>query len=176
MRENTSIMSSIITDTVVKANTATFVRCACTVFKDMMDVEFTPELKVDRQRPPVYVKGFTTVSHFFGTIHGEFMMSTDESTAAKITGVYWPDDSIDMVAKKRELYSSMMCEIVNVSAHQSLEGLVKAYGKLDLMPPAWIFGEYHMASYITGVGIINSLYGSIQCCLALNLAGFKGGL
>jgi len=137
----------------------------------MMNVDFTPEPPSGRHKSPKYNNGFTAISHFFGRVQGEFILSNDESTAAKIAGVYHPDDARETIIKNRELFSGMMCEILNVSAHQSLTGLINEYGRVVVLPPSWVFGEYHMASVVTGVGIIDSLYGSIQCCVALNLAG-----
>ena len=168
-------MSTAVSDSVVKVGTADFVRSVCSVFRDMMNVEFHPELHSRRTRPLVYVNGFTAITRFSGTIHGEFLISTDELTAAKIAGVFQPDDGMAAVARDREMYASMMCEVINVSAHLSIGELSETYGQLVVLPPSWVVGEYHMASYISGMGIIDSLYGSVQCCLALNLAGFEGG-
>jgi len=164
-------MSPVMQDSIVKTAAAVFVGNACSVFKDMMNVEFVPEQKFNRQSP--FTNGFVAVSHFYGAVQGDFMMSTDEMTVSKIAGVYNPDDSVDIMVKNREIYASMMCEVLNISAHQSLAGLETTYGKLILLPPSWVFGEYHTVEYISGVGSIDSLYGSIVCTFSLNNAGFN---
>jgi CheY-specific phosphatase CheX len=172
--EVTCMMRVMDQDILLKNYTTHFVKNVCTVFKDMMNADFTVEPRNTLSRPLVYVNGMTVISHFSGAIQGDFLLSTDEGTASKVAGVYNPDEEFEVIQKKRAIYSDMMCEVLNVSANCSLEGLCHEFGRLTLLPPAWVFGEYHMADYISGVGRIDSLYGSIQCCLALNMTSLSG--
>jgi CheY-specific phosphatase CheX len=168
------LMTITIDDGFIRDNTTSFAKTVCDVFKDMVNVDFTIEHRNNALNPLVYEDGLTGISHFSGMIQGDFLLSTDETTASKIAGVHNPDSTGIAIAKNREIYSSMICEVLNVSANHSLEGMIRKFNRLTLLPPAWVFGEYHMADYIFGVGMIRSRHGTIQCCLALNMASQIG--
>ena len=95
-------------------------------------------------------------------------------TAAKVAGVYPHDNSLAGLIKGRTVFADVMREILNVSAQMTLSELEKTLGPLTLLPSSWIFGEFHMADFISGIGVIGCEYGRIQCSLLLNMVSIKG--
>jgi CheY-specific phosphatase CheX len=161
-------------DIIVRNGAAHFTRSACSVFKDMMNVEFSLEKKSANFAPFSCKNVMTVISHFSGRVQGDYMLSIDEATAAKIAGVYNPENGFSPNPRLREIYAGMMCEVLNVSAQTSVVELARDFGNLTVLPPAWIFGEYHMADFVSGVGMIDSLFGRVQCCFVLNMVTLNG--
>jgi CheY-specific phosphatase CheX len=156
-------------------NTLLFVNNAARIFEDMTSTKFKAEPKKPVKSPMAIQNGFIAISHFIGTIQGDFIFYTNEGTAAKIAGVYPPDGSQTDIYKVRTIFSDAICEVLNVCAHDSLYGLENQFGKLMLNPPAWVFGEYHMADYISGIGTISGECGTIQCSLSINMVNVTTG-
>lgn len=155
-------------DTTLRIGTGAFIRNVCETLKDMADVFFAPD--AETPATPLPENCMTVIAQFFGAVHGEYRISTTEFTAARIAGKYTPGASADAIAAFRDIYSDMLCEVLNVSAHISLTGLEKKFGKLQLLPPAWVYGEYHTVDYISGIGIVKGIQGAIRCSLVLNMA------
>ena len=159
---------------VLRTNTALFVENAAQCFKDLVNADFAVELSRNMRGLVAQEHGFVIVAHFSGRIQGDFLFSTTEMTAAKIAGVYPADNSLVGLIKGRSVFSDVMREVLNVSAQMTLSELGKSYGTLTLLPSAWIYGEYHMADYISGIGVIGGICGRIQCSLSLNMVSIKG--
>ena len=143
-------------------------RNVCGSLKAMTNADFQIGARTPQKALHLFREGFTVVSHFSGRIQGDFILSTNEPTAAKIAGATSPSMPI---AERRESFAGCMCEAMNISAHHSLELLQRNFGALTLLPPAWIFGEYHTVDFVSGVGVISGTCGQLQCSLVLNLAG-----
>ncbi|MBN1576566.1 MAG: hypothetical protein JW913_08440 [Chitinispirillaceae bacterium] len=162
-------------DTILRTNTALFIRNVCHTLKDMANADFMIDKKSPVNTPPTFRNGLTVISHFSGRIQGDFIFSTDEITASKIAAVYPHGAALAAVIVHRGTYSGLMCEAMNISAHHSLEDLERNFGALTLLPPAWIYGEYHSADYISGIGFISGKCGMVVCSLCLNLVGLQIG-
>jgi CheY-specific phosphatase CheX len=160
-------------DLILRINTALFIQNVRQTLKDMANADFAVAAKVPVSTPPVFENGLTVISHFSGRIQGDFMMATDEITASKIADVYFVEASLAAIVAQRETYSGFMREVMNTCAHQSLEDLEKRFGALTLLPPAWIYGEYHTADYISGIGMISGRCGVILCSLSLNMVSLQ---
>jgi CheY-specific phosphatase CheX len=160
-------------DIILRNNTVLFVRNVQRVLKDMANVEFGVSAKTPLIGLPAVENGMTVITHFSGMIQGDFMFTTDEITAAKIAGVYMHGASRTALTAQRETYAGLMCEVMNVCSHQSIVDLEDMFGVLTLLPPAWVYGEYHMADYISGVGFVSGGCGDIVCSLCLNLVSLQ---
>jgi hypothetical protein len=161
-------------DRVLRTNTALFVKNTAQSFKDLVNVDFILEPTGKTRIPIAQEHGFTVVAHFSGRIQGDFLFSTSEMAAARVAGVYPPDNSLVGLIKGRVVFVDIMREVLNLSAQLTLEELEYAFGGLTLLPSSWIFGEYHMADYISGIGVLGGTCGRILCSLALNMASIKG--
>ncbi len=160
-------------DFIIRSNTAVFIQNVRDTLKDMTNAEFSVVAKGLPRIPPVFENGLVVISHFSGIVQGDYIISTDEITAARIAGVYSETVSLDGIIIQRENYSGLMREALNISAHHSLNGLEKRFGALTLLPPAWIYGEYHTADYVSGMGMLSGKNGVILCSLSLNMVGLE---
>jgi CheY-specific phosphatase CheX len=160
-------------DRLLRTSTTIYIQNVCRTFKDMANADFAIDTTTPIKTPFNFEDGLTVISHFSGMIQGDFMFSTDEITASKIADVYPQNASIAAVVAHRDTYSGLMCEAMNISAHHSLEVLEKNFGTLTLLPPAWIYGEYHTADYISGISLIRGKCGIILCSLCLNMVGLQ---
>ena len=161
-------------DTILRKNSALFINNICQVFKDIADIELKvmPALpnsaKLQQHR-----HGMVVISHFSGMIQGDFLLSTDEETAAAIAGFNPAENDHSSLYLHRETYVGLLCEALNTCVHQSISGLEQQFGALTVLPPAWIFGEYHSADYISGVGYVRGVCGHITCSLSLNMVSLQ---
>ena len=162
-------MTHEIHDAILRTGTSTFIRRFCDTLKDMANVLYAPvpETPASQIQPE---NSLTVIAQFFGTIQGEFLISTSESTAAGIAGKYTPGAATAAITVHRDSYSGLLCEALNISAHQALPELEKKFGRFTLLPPAWVYGEYHTVDYISGIGLIKGIHGAIRCSLVLNMA------
>ena len=160
-------------DIIIRNNTALFIQNVRQTLKEMANADFMVAAKVPVSASAVFENGMTVVSHFSGMIQGDFMLATDEITASKIADVYFEEASLTAIIAQREIYSGFMCEAMNICAHHSLEDLEKKFGALTLLPPAWIYGEYHTADYVSGIGMISGKCGVILCSLSLNMISLQ---
>ena len=158
-------------DTILRNNTSLFVRNVQQVLKDMADVDLHILSKAQETASLLHRKnGMVVISHFSGMIQGDFLLSTDEETAAEIAGIH---ASPATIVAQRETYAGFMCEALNTCVHLSIGDLEEMFGALTILPPAWIFGEYHSADYISGVGVVSGVCGDITCSLSLNLISLQ---
>lgn len=159
-------------DTILRHNTAIFVNSFRQVLKDMVNADFSVSSKPVGiiPAPP---NSMVVISHFSGMIQGDFLIATDEVTAARAAGVYVQGASYAALIAQREIYAGFLCEAMNVCSHHSIEDLEEMFGALTILPPSWIFGEYHSADYISGIGFLEGGYGGIYCSLSLNLISLQ---
>lgn len=167
-------MTSEQQEQLLRTNTALFVKNTAQCFKDLVNADFSVMPSCNMMGLGVKKYGFVVVAHFSGRIQGDFLFSTTEMTAAKIAGVYPADNSYAGLVQGRTVFADVMREVMNVSAQMTLVELGKSVGTLTLLPSAWVFGEYHMADYISGIGVIGGTCGQIQCSLILNMTGIAG--
>lgn len=172
--ERTGSMTREQQDQVLRTNTALFVKNTAQSFKDLVDVDFSLEPAGRTYTPIAQKYGFTVVAHFSGRIQGDFLFSTSEMVAARIASVYPPDNSLVGLIKGRVVFVDIMREALNLSSQMTLVELEHVFGPLTLQPSSWIFGEYHMADYVSGIGVLRGTCGRIQCSLILNMASIKG--
>ena len=161
-------------DSIVRNNTTLFVRNVQHVFKDMADVDLYVLPKVQEPVSSLHREhGMVVVSHFSGMVQGDFMFSTNEETAAEMARIPVRSTSGTAVAAAREAYAGFMCEALNTCVHLSIGDLEEMFGALTILPPAWIFGEYHSADYISGVGVVSGVCGTVTCSMSLNLISLQ---
>ena len=161
-------------DMILRKNSASFIRNVCQVFKDMADVDLQVlHAGAGYSGLREHRRGMVVISHFSGMVQGDFMLSTDEETAAVIAGLNPADIHDKGLCEHREMYAGLMCEALNICVHQSIGDLEAQYGALTALPPAWIFGEYHSADFISGVGYVGGSCGYITCSLSLNMVSLK---
>ena len=159
-------------DLILRHSTAIFVNSVKQVLKDMADADFAVSLKPVGLIPSPQ-NGMVVIAHFSGMIQGDFLIATDEVTAARTAGVYVQGASPAAMIVRRETYAGLMCEVMNVCSHHSIEELEDMFGVLTILPPAWIYGEYHSADFISGIGLIEGSCGSMYCSLNLNLISLQ---
>lgn len=155
-------------DSILRVNTSFFTLNAANVLKQMTGVAFTVDPDPDSRED--FTPAFIAMSHFSGSIQGDYLFMMLESTASRIAAVYPEDGSADKIIAARDSYAGLMTEALNTTVHQSIGELEKHFGRLKVLPPAWVFGEFHMADYVSGIGRISGECGAVQCRLSLNLA------
>jgi CheY-specific phosphatase CheX len=163
-------MTHEIHDDVIRTGTGIFIRKVCETLGAMTETPFTPCIDTPTDSTTPFKHGLTIISHFFGGIQGEYILSTTEYTAARIAGKYTAGASMAAIMAHRETYSELLCEVLNVSAHQAVEDLEKKFGRVTMLPPAWVYGEYHTLDYVSGMCCIKGVHGTIHCSLLLNMA------
>ena len=159
---------------ILRNYSATFVRNVCQVFRDMANVDLqvltatTGSAGMLQQR-----HGMVVISHFSGMIQGDFMFSTDEETAAGIAGLNPAEYHHTALFPHRETYAELMCEALNICVHQTITALEEQFGALTVLPPAWIFGEYHTVDFVSGIGYVGGDCGTVTCSLSLNMVSLQ---
>jgi CheY-specific phosphatase CheX len=161
-------------DILLSNNTSLLVRKVREVFKDMVDADLHILSKPQpRDRRGAKKHGMVVLSHFCGMIQGDFILFTDEETAASLAGIPVAAVAYEVLTAQREMYAGLMCEALNAIVCQSITDLEEMFGALTILPPSWIFGEYYSADYISGVGYLSGRYGDITCSLSLNMVSLQ---
>lgn len=86
-------------------------------------------------------KNFYVSILFTGLVYGEYILATDENTAAKIIGQDMTGKTNEEKAKIRQEITEVFCEVLNIVVGESVVSLNQMYKKLTITPPRVYFGS-----------------------------------
>ncbi len=113
--------------------------------------------------------------HFSGTIQGDYILSLDEITAAKLIDAYESGMPENDLREMREDYGGFIKELLNLAVGQSILELEQSFGYLTYTPGTVIYGEVEFPDVTSGTIMIENEKGGILCGFSLNLAEVKIG-
>lgn len=121
--------------------------------------ETTPSLATEKR--------FLVAVQYTGMVHGEYVLSMDESTAAGVIGWEEPLDS-----DNRELFeesiTDAVSECLNMVVGESIPQLQEAFGRVTLTAPRVIFGSVRYPRFSTAKGTVSLALGEVECHLCLD--------
>ncbi len=164
-------MSVVLSEIMLRANTALFAQKVTRSLEDFFDVTYEIQAKSLSKGFYKSIGSFTAIMHFSGSVQGDFVITTDEKNAEKLACMSRFAKTTDDASDSRNLISDYFTELLNVSSGQTLPELEKKFGSLYLTPPSIVFGELRQSQVISGnVDICNGT-DIIRCTLSLNMAG-----
>ncbi|MCB9496591.1 MAG: chemotaxis protein CheX [Fibrobacteria bacterium] len=153
------------------SHTLRFTSAVRDCFRDMLGVEMPPVA------PGVEIRDFSpsysmvAMIHFTGAIQGDFAISLDETTAARLIGAW--SEGMDAVAMRevRPDFGGMLKELLNTAVGQSLPALEEEVGRLAYHPPLIVYGELDAPAIPSGNLTLEADAGPLACCVVLDEAG-----
>ncbi len=98
--------------------------------EDMVGISFGLNKSSFKKIPFSSPFNMTAYIHFAGTIQGDYILSLDEITAAKLAGVYEEGMSDNDLRKMREDYGGFIKELLNLAVGQAILELEQSFGCL----------------------------------------------
>jgi CheY-specific phosphatase CheX len=164
-------MSAVLSEIMLRANTALFAQKVTKSLEDFFSITYEIQARSLSKGFYKSIGSFTAIMHFNGTIQGDFIVTTDEKNAEKLTLISSLSKTTDYSNDSRCLVTDYFTELLNVSSGQALPELEKKFGSLYLTPPSVIFGELRQSQVISGNVDICNGPDLIRCTLSLNMAG-----
>lgn len=113
---------------------------------------------------------------FYGTIQGEFILSAEEETPARLTGVYKQDMPMKEMRQHREDYGEFVRELINVAAGQSVERLnEKGFEGVSWLSPRIVYGERIYPDISIACIELNGEAGPVLCHFLCDFTKLKVG-
>lgn len=147
----------------------------CSNVRDMVGVELAPvedSLGEVRFAPS---KPMTVMIHFTGAIQGEFALSMEEASAARMIGCWSEGMAADELRANRGDFAGFVKEVLNTSVGQVIPGLEKEFDALTFLPPVVIWGELDYPDVPSGRMVASGEPGDVECFFVLNMMGLELG-
>ncbi len=141
----------------------------------MLDVAF--ELNRNSFQKTPFSSAFRIIAyiHFAGAIEGEYLLSLNETLAAKLLGIYEDNMSDNDVYAIKEECGEFIKELLNTAVGSSIMGLEQTFGHLTYSACVLVYGEIEFPDTLTANVKIEGKYGEILCGFSLNFVKLKIG-
>ena len=152
-----------------------FAGAVCNNIRDMVGSDLAPDatsLGEIRFQPSLPM---TVMIHFTGAIQGEFAVSLDETTAARMIGAWSEGMTDDELHAQRGDYGGFLKEALNTSVGQVIPGLEAEFDALTFLPPVVIWGTLEYPDVPCGCMKAIGDAGGIECYFVLNMMGLELG-
>ena len=159
----------------IGTNTVLFAQSIMRSLEDMIGL--SPVLNKESFREKAFSTGFDMIIyiHFAGIIQGDYLISMDESTAAKLIEVYEDGMTNEALKEMREDYTGFIKELLNTAVGLSIPELEQIFGNLTYSSSIVVYGKIEFPDVTAGDLIIESKAGNIQCGFAIDLVKLKIG-
>ncbi len=159
----------------ISTNTVIFAHSVIQSLEDMVGISCMINKASFRETP--FSSPFKMIAYipFAGAIQGDYIISMDETTAAKLSGVYKQGMPVNEIQKMREDYGGFIKELLNLAAARSILDLEQSFGNLTYTPATLVYGEIEFPNVMSGNIRIESNECEIKCGFSLNLARLKIG-
>jgi CheY-specific phosphatase CheX len=164
-------MSAVLSEIMLRANTALFAQKVSRSLEDFFSVTYEIQARSLSKGFYKSIGSFTVIMHFSGSIQGDFVITMDEKNAEKLAQMSKFSKTTDQTNDSRNVISDYFTELLNVSSGQTIPELEKKFGSLYLTPPSVIFGELRQSQVISGNVDVCNGSDLIRCTVSLNMAG-----
>ncbi|MCP4347420.1 MAG: hypothetical protein GY795_18095 [Desulfobacterales bacterium] len=112
---------------------------------------------------------------FYSMIQGEYIISLEEETAAKLAQVYEDGMSADELKEHREEYGGFVSELLNAAVGHAVQELRKTFEDPTIIPVRITYGEMIYPDIPSGCVELKGHAGPVVCSFILNLMSLKIG-
>jgi CheY-specific phosphatase CheX len=126
-----------------------------------------------REESFTYSKGLTVFINYYGPIQGDYLLSMEEATAARIAGVYREGMGPRELSELHEQCNGLFMEVLNVSVGRSIEQLEKQFSDLTYVAACAAYGEIYFPRSLACSMTIEGAAGKIITVFAINLTTLK---
>lgn len=159
----------------IDTNTVIFARNVIQTIEDMTDVSFGLNKLSFTTSPILSDFGMIIYIHFTGNIQGEYILAMDETTSAKIMGIYEDGMTENEIKRIRDEHGDFVGELLNVSVARSIPELEKYFGSLSYTSATIVYGTIKFPDVLSGNITIKSPAGMILFAFSVNFAKPKIG-
>lgn len=151
----------------IQEQTDHFAKVTARTLADLFGVDDTTCSRVTETNSVTTDKAFIVSLHYTGTVYGEYLIAMDEATAAGLLGLS-AESPGDQAGTDRDSICSAMSETLNLIVGESIVQLQKYYAKLTLTAPRIFFGEIRYPQFRTGMSIVQTPFGQVECHFCLD--------
>jgi CheY-specific phosphatase CheX len=155
----------------LSALTLRFAECVRDCFRDMLGIEIA--IRDDAVQIADFAPAYSTVVliHFTGPMQGDYALSLDETTAARLIGAWSEGMAGSDLRALRADFGGMLKEFLNTAVGMAIPSLEEIVGRLTYHPPMIVYGELDTPSIPSGNLVLEADAGPIACSLVLDAAG-----
>jgi CheY-specific phosphatase CheX len=164
-----------IPDNFLLANTTIFAQNVCKSIEEMAGKGYLIQKGSTREESFTYSHGMTIFINYYGSIQGDYLLSMDLQTAAKLAGL-WREGFKDAdLREKAETCNGFLTEMLNTAVGSSIIQLEKQFNDLTYVGANVVYGEIFFPRSQSGGITIEGQAGKILCVFAINLATLEIG-
>ena len=105
---------------------------------------------------------------FTGVVYGEYILATDEKTAAALLNLKLDETTSGALSPARSEIADAFCEALNLIVGTSVVGLNHIYRKITITPPKVNFGMVGYPKVTAGRARLTTVHGPIDCYLFID--------
>lgn len=124
----------------MRENTLTFAKFVAQTIGDMTGMSYQIDKSSFRQNQFDFSNMMHTALQFFGIIQGEYILSLEEKTAAKLINVHEKNLKGNELRQLREEFGVFINDVLNNAARLSIEKLGKKFEDLTISPIRIVYG------------------------------------
>lgn len=152
-----------------------FTKAVCNNIRDMVGSDLAPRPESLGEVRFVPSGAMTVMIHFTGAIQGEFAVSLDEASAARMIGAWSEGMPDDELRAQRGDYGGFLKEALNTSVGQVIPSLEGEFDALTFLPPMVVWGSLEYPDVPSGRMTAVGDAGEIECFFVLNMMGLELG-
>ncbi len=158
-------------ETRLSALTLRFTECVRDCFRDMLGIEIAMQERAVEIRDFAPACSTVVLIHFTGPMQGDYALSLDETTAARLIGAWSDGMGASELRALRGDFGGMLKEFLNTAVGMAIPALEDIVGRLTYHPPMIVYGELDTPAIPSGNLVLESDAGPIWCSLVLDAAG-----
>jgi CheY-specific phosphatase CheX len=167
------MVKSQVPDNFLLANTTIFAQNVCQSIEEMAGMGYLIKKGSTREESFTYSRGMTVFINYYGSIQGDYLLSMDLQTAAKLTGVWREGFQDAHLRDSAETCNGILMEMLNAAVGRSIVQLEKQYHDLNYVAANVVHGEIFFPRSMSGGIAIEGRAGTIMCVFAINLVTLK---
>ncbi len=127
-----------------------FAKAAAQTIRDMAGADYQADEDSFKDDEYDFAPMMHAVIPFYGTVQGQYILSLQEKTAAKLIGIYEENMSAGEFEENREEYGGFICEVLNSAVGQAIQVLKETFEEPTILPPHIIYGKIVYPNVPTG--------------------------
>jgi len=155
----------------LSALTLRFAECVRDCFRDMLGIEIAVQENAVQVSDFAPLYSTVVLIHFTGPMQGDYALSLDETTAARLIGAWSEGMDASELRTLRGEFGGMLKEFLNTAVGMAIPALEEIVGRLTYHPPMIVYGELDTPAIPSGNLVLEAEAGPIACSLVLDAAG-----
>jgi CheY-specific phosphatase CheX len=140
-------------------------------FRDMLGAEIVLDSSNVLVSPFSPSRPMVALIHFTGAVQGDYVLSLEEETAAKLIGAWSEGMDANELKGLRPDFGGMLKEVLNTAVGMAIPKVEDEFGRLTYHPPMIVYGSLDTPNIPCGTLTLGAEAGLIDCTFVLDKAG-----